>query len=88
MIWRKIASHSRVRSSGFLNGWPYQPSTTCGPETPMPRHRRPLEIWSRVSAVIAAHAGVRAEICMIAVPSRIREVCAAIAARGVKASEP
>ena len=33
--------YSRVRASGLANGCPYQPSTTCGPETPSPRISRP-----------------------------------------------
>ena len=88
IAWRKIWIHSRVRSSGFVNGCPYQPSTTCGPDTPTPRISRPLEMWSSVSAVIAAQVGVRAEICITPVPSRIRFVEAAIAASGVKQSDP
>ncbi len=44
ITWRKIWIHSRVRSSGFVNGCPYQPSTTCGPDTPTPRISRPLEM--------------------------------------------
>ena len=83
-----MSTYSRVRASGFENGWPYQPSTTCGPDTPSPRIRRPRERWSSVSAAIAVAAGVRALICTIAVPSRIRDVCAPIHASGVKASEP
>ena len=83
-----IETYSRVRARGFENGWPYQPSTTCGPDTPSPRIRRPLERWSRVSACIAVAAGVRAESCTTAVPSLMREVWAPIQASGVKASEP
>ena len=50
--------------------------------------KRPPDSASRVIAVIAAIAGVRAGICMIAVPSRMRVVCAPIQASGVIASEP
>src|SRR5262245_21565694 len=53
-----MSTYSRVRESGFANGWPYQPSTTCGPETPSPRIMRPRERWSSVSACIAVDAGV------------------------------
>jgi hypothetical protein len=35
--------YSRVRASGLANGIPYQPSTTCGPDTPSPRMKRPPE---------------------------------------------
>ena len=41
-----------------------------------------------VTAVIAALAGVRPEICMIDVPSLIRSVREPIQASGVKQSEP
>ncbi len=35
--------YSRVRASGLAKGMPYQPSTTCGPETPRPRMNLPCE---------------------------------------------
>ena len=66
--------YSRVRASGFANGIPYQPSTTCGPDTPSPRMKRPPERWSIVIAAIAVAAGWRADICTIAVPSLMRSV--------------
>ena len=69
--------YSRVRASGLANGWPYQPSTTCGPETPSPRMKRPPERWSMVIAAIAVAAGVRADSCTIAVPRRSRSVARA-----------
>jgi hypothetical protein len=50
--------------------------------------KRPPESWSSVMAVIAVHAGVRAGICMMPVPSRIVRVCAATIASGTTASEP
>ena len=80
--------YSRMRASGLANGWPYQPSTTCGPDTPRPRISRPPERWSSVIAAIAVAAGVRAEIWTIAVPSLIRSVAAPHQASGVSASEP
>ena len=83
-----IPTYSRVRASGFGNGWPYQPSTTWGPDTPSPRIRRPPDRWSSVAAVIAAQAGVRAEICMSPVPSLIVDVFAPIHASGEMTSEP
>ena len=49
--------------------------------------RPPESAWS-VIAVIAAQAGVRAGICMSAVPTVIRSVWARIQAAGVTASEP
>ncbi len=75
-ICRTIAMYSRIRASGLANGWPYQPSTTCGPDTPSPSTIRPPLRWSSDIAAIAVAAGVRAEICMIAVPRRIRCVAA------------
>ena len=80
--------YSRVRASGLANCIPYQPSTTCGPETPRPSTKRPPERWSIVIAAIAVAAGWRADICVIAVPSRIRSVCAPHHASGVRPSEP
>ena len=50
--------------------------------------KRPPESWSSVIAVIAVIAGVRAGICMIAVPRWMRWVARAIQASGVTASEP
>ena len=49
---------------------------------------RPPERWSRVSAVIATVVGVRPEICVTAVPSRMDVVEAPYQASGVKQSEP
>ena len=39
---------------------------------------RPLESWCSVIAVMAVHAGVRAGICMIAVPTLIFSVRASM----------
>ena len=83
-----MSMYSRVRASGLPNGWPYQPSTTCGPDTPSPSVKRPFDRWSSVSACIAHDAGVRAEICTMPVHSRMRSVCAPIHAAGVNASDP
>src|SRR6059036_3746534 len=68
-----------VSGPQVVEGWygmPFQPSTTCGPETPTPRTKRPPERWSIVIAAIAVAAGWRADICTIAVPSLIRSVAA------------
>ena len=80
--------YSRVRASGLSKGCPYQPSTTCGPETPMPRTKRPPERWSMVIAAMAVAAGVRADIWTSAVPRRSRLVEAPHQASGVSTSEP
>jgi hypothetical protein len=85
---RTIWMYSRVRASGLANGCPYQPSTTCGPDTPRPRMKRPPERWSIVMAAIAVAAGCRADICTIAVPSWIRSVCEPHHASGVRQSDP
>ena len=50
--------------------------------------KRPPERWSIVIAAIAAAAGWRADICMIAVPRRTFLVCAPHQASGVRTSEP
>ena len=61
-IRRRISTYSRVRARGLAYGWPYQPSTTCGPERRGRGSNRPLDRWSRVIAVMAVEAGVRADI--------------------------
>src|SRR5690349_21554053 len=81
-------TYSLVLARGFANGRPYQPSTTCGPDTPSPSTNRPPERWSRVRACIAQAAGVRADICTTEVPSRTRCVPDPHHANGVKASDP
>ncbi len=50
--------------------------------------KRPPERWSIVIAAIAVAAGVRADICTIAVPKRRRSVVAPHQASGVRTSEP
>ena len=50
--------------------------------------KRPPERWSIVIAAIAAAAGWRADICMIAVPSRTFFVFEPHHASGVSTSEP
>ena len=54
----------------------------------MPRTKRPPESAAKVIAVIAAIAGVRAGIWMIAVPTVIVLVGASTQAVGETASEP
>ncbi len=83
-----MSTYSRVRPSGSANRTPCQPSLTWGPETPRPSRKRPPESVSRVAAVIAVMAGVRAGICITAAPSPIRSVWAPTHARTVGASEP
>ena len=83
-----ISTYSRVRASGLSDGRPYQPSTTCGPDTPSPSWNRPLERWSRVIAAMAVAVGVRAASCTTEVPSLMVEVCPASRPSGVKASDP
>ena len=83
-----MSTYSLVRASGLGNGWPYQPSTTWGPETPSPRTNRPPERWSIVWAAIAIAVGVRAESWQRDVPSRTRVVRDPHQASGVRASEP
>ena len=71
----------------LANGTPYQPSTTCGPDTPRPSDEPPAGQVVEVSAAIAVAAGARRS-CMIDVPSLIRSVCAPHQASGVSASDP
>ena len=54
----------------------------------MPRMKRPPDSASSDMAVIAVMAGVRADICMMAVPSLMRCVRAAMKHSGVMASFP
>jgi hypothetical protein len=83
-----IAAYSRVRACGRPNGTPCQPSTTCGPDGPMPQRNRLPESACSDSAVIAAQVGVRAGICMMLVPALIRLVRASTQVTGVTASVP
>ena len=85
---RTISTYSRVFAIGLPQGSPCQPSTTCGPDVPSPSRKRPPESRSSVAAVIAVFDGVRPGICMIAEPTLIRSVVAAIQARTVTASVP
>ena len=49
---------------------------------------RPPDRWSSVIAAMAVDAGVRAEICVMAVPSFTRRVFEPHQASGVKQSDP
>jgi len=80
--------YSAVRSNGAVNGTPYQPSETCGPDSPSPRMKRPCEIWSRVAAAVPVAVGCRAGIDMIAAPNVIRSVRPASSPRIAVASCP
>ena len=81
-----IAMYSRVRCIGLPNGTPCQPSTTCGPDGPIPQRKRLPDSACNDSTVIAAQAGVRAGICMMPVPALIFVVRARIHATGETAS--
>jgi hypothetical protein len=83
-----MSTYSRVRSSGFANRTPCQPSDTCGPDTPSPSRNRPPDNASMVAAVMAVAAGVRAGICITAAPRSIRSVCPASHASVLGESEP
>jgi hypothetical protein len=80
--------YSRVRASGLAKGWPYQPSTTWGPDSPSPSTMRPSDRWSSVMACMAVEVGVRADICVTAVPSRMRDVRDPHHASGPNTSDP
>ena len=83
-----MSTTSRVRASGLANGWPYHPSTTCGPDAPSPSSTRPPLRWSSVIADMAVDAGERAEICTTEVPSLMVDVSLPHHAIGVNASDP
>ena len=83
-----IAMYSLVRPSGLPYATPCQPSITCGPDGPTPSRNRPPDSAFSVIAVIAAQDGVRACICMIAVPALIFVVRASTQATGDTASVP
>ena len=84
IIW----TYSLRRLTGLPYGTPCQPSTTCGPDAPTPQMNRPPDSSARLIAVMAAIAGERAGICIMAVPTFIFCVCASIHAAGVTASDP
>jgi hypothetical protein len=69
-----IATYSRVVRSGGVYGTPCHPSTTWGPDMPMPQMNLPPVSSCSESAVIAVIAGVRAAICITALPRTIRDV--------------
>ncbi len=77
-----------MRASGRPKRTPCQPSETCGPETPSPSRNRPPLSTSRLAAVIAVIAGLRAGICITAEPTSIFSVCAASQASTVGLSDP
>ena len=83
-----ISTYSRVRASGLPNGWPYHPSTTCGPDTPRPRIEPAVRQVVERQRGHRARAGVRADSCTIDVPSPIALVRAPHQASGVNASDP
>ena len=66
--------YSFVLVRGLPYAWPYQPSTTWGPDGPKPSKKRLSDSAFNEMAVIAVMAGVLACICMIAVPTFIFEV--------------
>ncbi len=83
-----MVRYSRIQVRGLSHGRPCHPSTTCGPEVPSPRMKRPPERASRVMAVMAVLEGLRPGSCMMPVPRRILLVLAPIQARGETASLP
>ena len=85
---RTTSTYSCVRWSWRANGWPCQPSATCGPLGPRPSRKRPPDRPSSVAAVIAVIAAERAGICITAAPSAIVSVACASQPRTVAASDP
>src|SRR5882757_3722711 len=60
--------YSRVRPTGSRHGTPYQPSDTCGPDTPRPSTIRSPYSADSDAAVIAVVVADRAGICKTAEP--------------------
>ena len=85
---RMTSMVSRIRMRGRSKGSPWSPSTTWGPEFPSPRRNRPSLTVCIESAVMAVLAAVRAQTCMMPVPSFIFWVRAARKASGEIASMP
>ena len=70
---------------GGGKGWPYHPSTTCGPDTPSPSTKRPPEMIHGLRR--HGHGGRRAgQSSQSEVPSRTRPVREPHHASGVRAS--
>ena len=85
---RTISMYSRMRVSGLSKRSPWRSWTTSCPLVPRPRKKRPSDMRSRLSAVIATLAGERAKTGTMLVPMRIFEVTAASWASEVNASSP
>ena len=85
-----ISTYSRVRASGFGYGWPYQPSTTCGPDGAEAEDEPAAgEVVHASARVMAVATGVRADIWQTAGAELERRWSAApYQASGVKQSEP
>ncbi len=69
--------YSLMRTIGFSYGTPWKPSTTCGPDAPRPRMKRPSLTKSQPAAVMAINAAVREYTFRIPVPISTRSVIAA-----------
>ena len=83
-----MSMYSRMRVSGLANFSPWKSSITRRPLVPSPRKNRPSDIRSMLSAAMAMLAGDRAKTGKMLVPTRMREVTAAIWASEVNASSP
>ena len=84
---RTTSMYSRVRARACRTARHASPPIPAVRDT-RPRRKRPPVNTSRLAAVIAVAAGVRAGICITAEPTSIFEVWAAIQARTVGLSEP
>ncbi len=83
---RTISIVSRVVCTGLANRTPCQPSMTPGPDTPIPRRKRPPESDCSDSADEASSAGDREPSWTTNVPTSSVVVRAAIQASPVSAS--
>ena len=74
---RQTPMTSTMRDSGLVNGTPWKPSMTCGPELPRPRMNRPPDISSMLAALTAMVAAERENTLTMVAASCTRSVLAA-----------
>ena len=86
-ITSSACSRPAVRSRGSGKGYPYARCSPSSDPVPMPSTRRPPEMTSTTDDIFAARAAGRYEADITAVPSAMRSVTAATAARPVNTSK-
>ena len=85
---RRYSTVSRIFESGFSNGMPFQRSTITFDDAPRPSTKRPLEASASAATCWARIARPRVYGLTMPVARRMRSVCAAASASGVKPSAP